>query len=57
MVDAMSFGFRPIVLADCVGDRAIAPHDASLFDMQQKYAAVMPLTAAIDAAAMIQRQA
>jgi maleamate amidohydrolase len=29
------------VTSDCVGDRAIAPHDASLFDMGQKYAAVM----------------
>jgi maleamate amidohydrolase len=35
------------VLSDCVGDRAIAPHEANLFDMQQKYAAVMPLAAAI----------
>ncbi|MBC8838262.1 N-carbamoylsarcosine amidase, partial [Escherichia coli] len=25
----------------CVGDRALAPHDANLFDMAQKYAAVM----------------
>src|SRR5207253_10067588 len=33
VVDAMSFGFAPLVLADCVGDRAIAPHEASLFDM------------------------
>lgn len=41
VVDAMSWGFRPVVVADCVGDRAIAPHDASLFDMEQKYAAVM----------------
>ena len=41
VVDAMSWGFRPVVLSDCVGDRAIAPHDASLFDMGQKYAAVM----------------
>jgi len=40
VVDAMSYGFRPIVLADCVGDRAIGPHDASLFDMAQKYAMV-----------------
>ena len=47
VVDAMSYGFRPLVLADCVGDRAIAPHEASLFDMQQKYAAVMPLADAI----------
>lgn len=38
VVDALGFGYRPIVVTDCVGDRAIAPHDASLFDMQQKYA-------------------
>ncbi len=49
VVDAMSHGFRPLVLSDCVGDRAIAPHDANLFDMQQKYAAVIPLDAAIAA--------
>ncbi|WP_250503417.1 MULTISPECIES: isochorismatase family protein [unclassified Caballeronia] len=41
VVDAMQFGFRPVVLSDCVGDRALAPHDANLFDMAQKYAAVM----------------
>jgi maleamate amidohydrolase len=40
VVDAMCYGFRPIVLADCVGDRAIAPHEANLFDMGQKYADV-----------------
>lgn len=47
VVDAMSYGFRPLVLSDCVGDRAIEPHNANLFDMQQKYAAVMPLADAI----------
>jgi maleamate amidohydrolase len=47
VVDAMSYGFRPLVLADCVGDRAIEPHNANLFDMQQKYAAVTPLAQAI----------
>jgi maleamate amidohydrolase len=41
VVDAMQYGFRPFVLSDCVGDRAIAPHEANLFDMAQKYAAVM----------------
>jgi len=41
VVDAMSWGFRPVVLDDCVGDRAMAPHEASIFDMAQKYAAVM----------------
>lgn len=42
VVDAMSSGFRPVVLRDCVGDRAIDPHDANLFDMEQKYADVIP---------------
>ena len=41
VVDAMSFGFRPLVLSDCVGDRALGSHDANLFDMEQKYASVM----------------
>lgn len=43
VVDAMSFNFRPVVVADCVGDRAPAPHDASLFDMGQKYGEVQSL--------------
>lgn len=47
VVDAMSCGFRPLVVADCVGDRALAPHEASLFDMAQKYAAVLPLSEAL----------
>ncbi|ATJ90877.1 N-carbamoylsarcosine amidase [Acetobacter senegalensis] len=41
VLDAMSLGFRPIVLSDCVGDRAIAPHEANLFDMAQKCGDVM----------------
>jgi maleamate amidohydrolase len=41
VVDAMSLGFRPLVVRNCVGDRAIGPHEANLFDMAQKYAAVM----------------
>ena len=42
VVDAMQFNFRTNVIEDCVGDRAIEPHDANLFDMRQKYADVMP---------------
>ena len=38
VVDAIGLGFRPVVLRDCVGDRAIGPHEANLFDMEQKYA-------------------
>ncbi|WP_423458926.1 N-carbamoylsarcosine amidohydrolase [Ottowia sp. VDI28] len=45
VVDAMCWGFRPVVVEDCVGDRAIGPHEASLFDMRQKYADVMSLQA------------
>ncbi len=43
VVDAMGHGFRPIVPRECVGDRAQGPHDANLFDMDQKYADVMDL--------------
>ncbi|HWK60674.1 MAG TPA: isochorismatase family protein [Eoetvoesiella sp.] len=42
VVDAMSHGFRPFVLEDCVGDRALEPHRANLFDIQQKYGEVVP---------------
>lgn len=42
-LDAMCHGFRPIVVRDCVGDRAVASHEASLFDLSQKYADVMML--------------
>ena len=47
VVDAMQSGFRPLVVSDCCGDRALGPHEANLFDMAQKYAAVMPLEQAI----------
>lgn len=40
-VDAMQHNFKTIVIGDCVGDRAIEPHEANLFDIQQKYADVM----------------
>jgi maleamate amidohydrolase len=41
VVDALSYNFRPIVARDCVGDRALGPHEANLFDMAQKYADVL----------------
>jgi maleamate amidohydrolase len=41
VVDAMSHEFLTIVARDGVGDRALAPHEANLFDMQQKYADVL----------------
>ena len=41
VVDAMSHNFRTVVARDCVGDRALGPHEANLFDMAQKYADVL----------------
>lgn len=40
-VDSVQFGFPTIVPRECVGDRARGPHDASLFDLQAKYADVV----------------
>ena len=37
-VDCMSHGFITVVVEDAVGDRAIAPHKANLYDMSAKYA-------------------
>lgn len=51
VVDAMSWGFRPLVVTDCVGDRAIEPHLANLFDMGQKYAILMERDEALAATA------
>ena len=51
VVDAMQNNFRTIVARDCVGDRALAPHEANLFDMGQKYADVLDrdeITAALE---------
>jgi len=41
VVDAIAHNFRPMVARDCVGDRALGPHESNLFDMQQKYADVL----------------
>ncbi|WP_420597154.1 isochorismatase family protein [Deinococcus sp.] len=42
-VDGLQYGYRVIVPQECVGDRAAAPHQASLFDLNAKYADVLPL--------------
>ncbi len=41
VIDSVSSNFGTIVVTDCVGDRAIEPHNANLFDMGQKYADLM----------------
>jgi maleamate amidohydrolase len=42
-VDAVQNGFRPIVVREAVGDRSAAAHEQSLFDLNAKYADVVPL--------------
>jgi nicotinamidase-related amidase len=40
-VDLLQHGFPTVVPRECVGDRAQAPHEANLFDIQAKYADVV----------------
>lgn len=42
-VDACQNGFRPMVVKEAVGDRSVAAHEQSLFDLQAKYADVVSL--------------
>lgn len=43
VVDALQHGFRPIVPAECVGDRSLEAHRANLMDIQGKYGDVVGL--------------
>ena len=47
VVDAISHNFRPMLAVDCIGDRATGSHEASLHEMGQKYADLMPRDAVI----------
>ncbi|WDA41261.1 isochorismatase family protein [Erythrobacter sp. BLCC-B19] len=40
-LDAMQYGFVPLVVRDACADRHPAPHEANLFDLQAKYAEVI----------------
>lgn len=51
VVDAMSWNYRVVVASDGVGDRALGPHEANLFDMRQKYADVLTCAEIADALA------
>ncbi|TVP52065.1 MAG: isochorismatase family protein [Halomonas sp.] len=42
-VDGLQYGFRVMVVRDCVGDRHPAPHEANLFDIDSKYGDVIGL--------------
>jgi nicotinamidase-related amidase len=47
VVDAVQHGFSVLVPRECVGDRAAAPHDANLFDIDAKYGDVVDLADAL----------
>jgi maleamate amidohydrolase len=47
VVDAVQHGYDVLVPEECVADRARGPHQANLFDIQQKYGDVIPVAAAI----------
>jgi nicotinamidase-related amidase len=46
-VDLLQYGWPTLVPRECVGDRAQAPHEANLFDIQAKYADVVSLEDAL----------
>jgi hypothetical protein len=46
-IDLLQYGSRRSCPRECVGDRAQAPHDANLFDIQAKYATSSPLEDAL----------
>ena len=45
--DAKSYRFRPIIISDCVGDRAAAAHVFTLFDIQARFADVVAIKEAV----------
>ena len=47
-IDLLQYGWPTLVPRECVGDRAQAPHDANLFDIQAKYADVVSVEEALD---------
>jgi len=46
-IDLLQYGYPTLVPRECVGDRAQAPHEANLFDIQAKYADVVSLDEAL----------
>jgi nicotinamidase-related amidase len=41
--DAKSYRFRPIIVRECVGDRSPVAHEWTLFDIEARFADVVPL--------------
>ncbi len=47
-VDALQYGFRPVVLREAVGDRNPEAHEANLYDIDAKYGDVVHVRDAIE---------
>jgi nicotinamidase-related amidase len=47
-IDLLQYGYPTIVPRDCVADRAQAPHEANLFDINAKYADVVSVDDALE---------
>src|SRR5690606_34592148 len=47
-LDALQHGYRPLVVKAACADREPRPHQANLFDLQQKYAEVIGEAEALD---------
>jgi nicotinamidase-related amidase len=45
--DAKSYRFRPIIVRECVGDRSPVAHEWTLFDIEARFADVVPLAEAV----------
>lgn len=54
VVDGLQYGFKVIVPNEAAGDRALGPHEASLFDMDSKYADVLTVDAVLDYIRMLE---
>ncbi len=48
VVDALQYGYRPIVPLEAVGDRSLEAHKANLFDIGAKYGDVVALNEVIE---------
>ena len=46
-IDLLQYGYPTLVPRECVADRAQAPHEANLFDIQAKYADVVSVEDAL----------
>jgi nicotinamidase-related amidase len=54
-VDAVQYGFRPVIVREAVGDRSEPAHKQALFDLEQKYADVVSVEEANEYLATVGR--